>query len=89
MRGATRDAVMELGSGPKILEETRIDGLKKSCIFRPGRGGYVKIPPNDKYAIIREMTLRENNLLNISWLCEATGVPRSGYYCFLATDLGF
>ena len=37
MRGATRDAVMELGSGPKILEETRMDGLKK--VVSLGQGG--------------------------------------------------
>lgn len=33
------------------------------------------------------MTERDNNLLNISWLCETAGVSRSGYYRWLnATD---
>jgi len=39
-----------------------------------------------KYAIIREMTRRDNNLLNIAWLCAAAGVSRSGYYHYLATE---
>ena len=39
-----------------------------------------------KYAIIREMTQRDNNLLNIVWLCDAAGVSRSGYYHYLKTE---
>jgi len=39
-----------------------------------------------KYAIIREMTQRDNNLLNIVWLCDAAGVSRSGYYHYLETE---
>ena len=31
------------------------------------------------------MNERENNLLNISWLCETAGVSRSGYYRWLNT----
>ena len=46
----------------------------------------MSIPASAKYAIIREMTLRDNNLLNISWLCEAAGVSRSGYYRYLDTE---
>lgn len=46
----------------------------------------MKVPPNAKYTIIREMTLRDNNLLNISWLCEAAGVSRSGYYYWLSAE---
>ena len=30
------------------------------------------------------MTTRDNNLMNIKWLCEAAGVSRSGYYNWLA-----
>ena len=44
------------------------------------------IPASAKYAIIREMTLRDNNLLNIVWLCAAAGVSRSGYYHYLETE---
>lgn len=36
-----------------------------------------------KYKFIKEITERSNNLLNISWLCEAAGVSRSGYYHWL------
>ena len=43
----------------------------------------MSIPAAAKYAIIQEMTLRDNNLLNISWLCSAAGVSRSGYYHYL------
>jgi transposase InsO family protein len=44
------------------------------------------IPASAKYSIIREMTQRDNNLLNIVWLCEAAGVSRSGYYHYLKTE---
>ncbi len=43
----------------------------------------MSVPPSAKYAIIREMAQRDNNLLNISWLCSAAGVSRSGYYHYL------
>ena len=33
------------------------------------------------------MTQRDNNLLNISWLCESAGVSRSGYYHYLNTEV--
>lgn len=46
----------------------------------------MSIPPSAKYEIIREMTLRDNNLLNICQLCEAAGVSRSGYYHYLNTE---
>jgi len=45
----------------------------------------MNIPASAKYSIIHEMTQRDNNLLNISWLCEAAGVSRSGYYHYLNT----
>ena len=46
----------------------------------------MSIPATAKYAIIHEMTQRDNNLLNITWLCEAAGVSRSGYYHYLDTE---
>lgn len=46
----------------------------------------MSIPPSAKYEIIHEMTLRDNNLLNICQLCEAAGVSRSGYYHYLNTE---
>jgi len=46
----------------------------------------MSIPANAKYSIIREMTLRDNNRLNIVWLCETAGVSRSGYYHYLNTE---
>jgi transposase InsO family protein len=46
----------------------------------------MSVPASAKYAIIREMTRRDNNLLNISWLCAAAGVSRSGYYHYLDTE---
>lgn len=32
------------------------------------------------------MTERDNNLLNISWLCEAAGISRSGYYRWMSVS---
>lgn len=46
----------------------------------------MSVPASAKYDIIREMTRRDNNLLNITWLCNAAGVSRSGYYHYLATE---
>lgn len=46
----------------------------------------MNVPASAKYAIIREMTLRDDNLLNITWLCAAAGVSRSGYYHYLDTE---
>jgi transposase InsO family protein len=39
--------------------------------------------PTAKFEIIQEMTRRDNNLLNIRWLCDIAGVSRSGYYYWL------
>ncbi len=36
--------------------------------------------PTVKYEIIHEMISRDDNVLNIKWLCELAGVSRSGYY---------
>jgi len=46
----------------------------------------INVPASAKYAIIREMTRRDDNLLNISWLCESAGVSRSGYYHYIKTE---
>lgn len=43
-------------------------------------------PESTRFQIIREMTSRDNNLLNIKWLCEVAGVSRSGYYNWLAQE---
>ena len=39
-----------------------------------------------KFQVIREMTVLDNNRLNITWLCKATGVSRSGYYNWLSKE---
>jgi putative transposase len=39
-----------------------------------------------KFEVIREMTSRDNNLLNISCLCSIAGVSRSGYYYWLQSE---
>jgi len=44
------------------------------------------IPASVKYSIIREMTQRDDNLVNIVSLCDAAGVSRSGYYHYLKTE---
>ena len=42
--------------------------------------------PAVKFEIIRETTRRDDNLLNINWLCEIAGVSRAGYYKWLAAE---
>jgi len=42
--------------------------------------------PAAKFEIIQEMTSRDNNLLNVKWLCEIAGVSRSGYYYWLGEE---
>jgi len=44
------------------------------------------VPAHAKYQIIQEMMQREDNLLNITWLCDSADVSRSGYYHFLETE---
>ena len=39
--------------------------------------------PSARYEIIHEMISRDNNLMNISWLCEIAQVSRSGYYTWV------
>lgn len=46
----------------------------------------MSVPASAKYGIIREMTLRDNNLLNITWLCAAADVSRSGYYHYIEME---
>ena len=46
----------------------------------------MRIPANAKCTIIEQMMNREDNLLNVKWLCEAAGVSRSGYYHYLQTS---
>ena len=46
----------------------------------------MSVAPSAKYQIIREMTQQDDNLLNISWLCESAGVSRSGYYHYIKTE---
>lgn len=42
--------------------------------------------PEEKFKIIQQMTKRDNNLLNISWLCEYASVSRSGYYNWISSE---
>lgn len=44
------------------------------------------VPASAKYLIIHEMMQRQDNLLNVTWLCDAANVSRSGYYHYLATE---
>lgn len=46
----------------------------------------VQAKPEEKFKIIQQMLLRDNNLLNISWLCECAGVSRSGYYNWISSQ---
>lgn len=44
------------------------------------------VPAHKKYQMIQEMIQREDTQLNITWLCEAASVSRSGYYHYLETE---
>lgn len=44
------------------------------------------VPASSKYEIIHDMTRKDDNLLNITWLCDAAGVSRSGYYHYINTE---
>lgn len=46
-------------------------------------GGKTEAAPEEKFRFIQEITQRDNNEMNISWLCEMAGVSRSGYYNWL------
>lgn len=39
--------------------------------------------PEEKFKLIEELISRDNNELNISWLCEIAEVSRSGFYAYL------
>ncbi len=44
---------------------------------------YMSGSPEIRYRIIHETVSKDDNLLNISYLCEIAGVSRSGYYYWL------
>mgnify|MGYP002621718686 FL=1 len=46
----------------------------------------IQAPAEVKFALIREATLQDNNLLKISVLCEIAGVSRSGYYNWISKE---
>lgn len=48
--------------------------------------GRPEATPEEKFKLIQEMTQRDNNELNISWLCEMAVVSRSGYYNWLRSS---
>ena len=45
-----------------------------------------ELKPSEKYAIIREMTSRDDNLLKITHLLEIAGVSKSGYYDWIKQE---
>ena len=46
----------------------------------------IQAAPEVKFALIREATMRDNNLLKIGKMCEIAGVSRSGYYNWCASE---
>lgn len=46
----------------------------------------VQAKAEEKFKIVKQMISQDNNLLNISWLCEYAGVSRSGYYNWLSSQ---
>lgn len=47
---------------------------------------YLHGQPSARYEIIQATTARDDNLLNIQWLCDIAGVSRSGYYYWLGAE---
>jgi hypothetical protein len=66
----------------------QIEFLKKNYLCGQWRKVEMMLTstPSARFEVIREMTLRDNNLLNIAWLCEIAGVSRSGYYYWLDAE---
>jgi len=46
----------------------------------------IHIPPRDRFSIIHELISRDDNILNISVLCDIAGVSRSGYYNWISSE---
>ncbi|MCR5056821.1 MAG: IS3 family transposase [Clostridia bacterium] len=46
----------------------------------------IQAAPEVKFALIREATMHDNNLLKISKMCEIANVSRSGYYNWCASE---
>ena len=44
----------------------------------------IQAPAKVKFALIYEAIKKDDNLLNISYMCEIAGVSRSGFYAWLA-----
>lgn len=49
--------------------------------------GKTEAAPEEKFKLIKEITQRDNNELNITWLCEMSNVSRSGYYNWLKSKV--
>ena len=43
----------------------------------------------EKYEIIIQMLSKNNNQLNIKWLCDVSGVSRSGFYSYRNRKINF
>jgi len=46
----------------------------------------MRAKPERKYELILKISQEKDNRLNITWLCEIAGVPRSGYYRWLKAE---
>lgn len=46
----------------------------------------IEAPAKVKFAIISEALEAEDNVLNISWMCEIAGVSRAGYYAWVNAE---
>lgn len=44
------------------------------------------VPARAKYQIIQDIMQHDNNMLSVTWLCEAADVSRSGYYHYISTE---
>ena len=75
--------LLEMGYNPEILgnkrKESIVQRMKQYELRADGQAGGLGLQatPSEKFRLIKEMTERDNNLLNITWLCDTADVSRS------------
>ena len=67
------------------LLELEVELLKKIDLKERGLIGSQRLKSSDIFELIR-ITIRDNNLKNVVYLCASAGVSRSGYYNYLSNE---
>ncbi|WP_160679875.1 hypothetical protein [Clostridium sp. C8-1-8] len=81
----TDEQIARLQHQVKYLKQE--NEFKKNKFYKPTGAMEEQAKPEEKFKIIQKMIRRDNNLLNISWLCEcAESVPFNYLGCLNKTD---